>query len=639
MALHQNERVGLVQGQATALLLVGLGLVCLLVFQAIGAEYFNHYRLDLGTIRFPKPRHITFLSFWSVLGGAAVWFMSLGIVKLIGKTPLFGRLETRWHQSSDALWITGGALLGAALPLVLRFFVLEGAPLTDDESVYRFQAQLLATGRLTGTSLPGELKLFLDRIFMINDGRMYGQYFVGWPALMVPGVWLGATGVMNALYSALTVPALFLVVRRLFGSGWSKVVVLLYLSAPFLMIGAATELSNTSCIAVLAWFVWFFLRTKDREPRWWDHAGLAVSFSIAFFIRPTSALGVGLPFLIAWLFSLRRYSRARRMKALIAFALPALGFAALFLSVNQIQNGSAFQVSYRQVFKYMEANDYRFAGRGPQQAHQHHSFDFTDVSKALANTGTALYRLNYALFGWPASLALLLVAGFRRRVRLFWASFACYLAVHFFLDDIGIDTFGPLHFVEIALPVLVLSIAGLRGLFKAGRKLDRQLEAPFSYRSLPVVGLGVVILVSLAGYVPVRLIALHDIATAVNQPTRIVERAGLREAVVFAPKPFAPSCSTAAPKHFVFWRPNNHPDLLDPVLWVNHISVEDDQRFMRYFPERTGYVLHWNKLCEAELMPLAELGPGDVPRGPIDEVKSTLDPWPDWSRVPAPETF
>ena len=52
------------------------------------------------------------------------------------------------------------------------------------------------------------------------------------------------------------------------------------------------------------------------------------------------------------------------------------------------------------------------------------------------------------------------------------------------------------------------------------------------------------------------------------------------------------STSSIAPtRHFVFARPNNDPDLENPVLWLNHLGLEADREVMEYFPERRGYLM------------------------------------------------
>ncbi len=622
---------------------IGMGLLCLAVFIAVGRQYLDGFALTLGSIRQPKPEFAAFLLFWMLFGGSSAGFLSVGITRILARMPLASSFTRRWRAISVQTWIMVGVAAGVLIPVIIRLIVLHDAPLTDDESVYRFQAQLLASGRLTGTSLPSELKLFLDRIFLINDGRMYAQYFVGWPALMAPGIWLGIPGFINALYAGLTVPALYGIVRRVVGPSWAPVGIVLFLTAPFLMVGAATGLSHTSCMAALAWFVWCVLRSRDDEASMWPHAGAAIFFSVAFFIRPTSALGVGLPFLVAWAVAVARGARSRRIGKILAFILPAAVFGVLFLVVNKNQNGSFLEVSYRHVFAYMQANDYRFAGRGPKPAYQFHNFDFTNWTKALASKGVALLRLNFALFGWPASLLFVPFARMRGLGALFGASAACFFAVHFFVDDIGIDSFGPVHFFEVSLPLLVLSVAGVQRLHRFGKEVDRRGNSAGYARGffsmLVPVSVATLIGVGMVGYVPARFTALLRMTEAINRPAKTVAAAGLHHAIVFAPKPFAPDCARDAPRHFVFWRPDNDPDLTDDVLWVNHITIEDDTRFMDYFPERTGHVLYWTPECKPVLKPIEDVDPDEVPLGAIAEVRQAVNRGPDWRNAVAPEAF
>ena len=124
-------------------------------------------------------------------------------------------------------------------------------------------------------------------------------YFLGWPALMSPGVFLKATGFMNALYSGLTIVPLFLIVRRLAGSRYAKLGIILYIASPMMMVGSATELSNTSCMLALSWMIWFFMRIWDDDSLLWAHLGFGVTIGVAFFIRPLTAMAIATPFLLA----------------------------------------------------------------------------------------------------------------------------------------------------------------------------------------------------------------------------------------------------------------------------------------------------------------------------------------------------
>jgi hypothetical protein len=276
--------------------------------------------VDLGSINWPVAGYVRFVGLWAIFAAGAAGFLALGLARVASFAGRGTSFTDKASRRVDLYWIVLGSLAGLAIPLAVRVLLLRGGPLTDDESAYQFQAELLAGGRLWGLSPP--LKLFFDRVFMINDGRLYAQYFLGWPALMVPGVWLGVPGMMNPVYSALTVPVLFLVTRRLTNSFWAKVGVLLYLSSPMLMVGAATELAHTSCIMVLAWMTWFVFRSRDEDAVCRSHAGVAFVFSVAFFNRPLSALEIGLPLLMWWLLGLLELPRRKAAASLVALLHP-----------------------------------------------------------------------------------------------------------------------------------------------------------------------------------------------------------------------------------------------------------------------------------------------------------------------------
>jgi hypothetical protein len=583
----------------------------LVVFYAFGASYLDGFILDFGNVTYPVARYAYFLLFWMFLGSSCVVFLTLGIARN-ASTGLM-RVLSRWTGASrDVRWLTLGALAGFAIPVLIRRFVLEGAPLTDDESGYRFMAECLASGRLMVPSPP--MKLFFDNVFMINDGHLYAEYFLGWPALMVPGVVLGIPGYMNAFYSALTVPGLFFVIRRVAGSGWAKLGIIFYLVAPLLMIGAATGLSHTTCTFALVWMAWFALRSADEGAPWWAHAGTAFTFAVAFFIRPTAALGIGLPFLVYWLPSAVKLAGQSRLKAMAAFSVSAAAMALVFLSVNKAQNGSYFLVSYQRAFAYAAENGYRFSGWTAEIAQGLHNFDFSDPVAATAKTGIALLRLNAALFGWPFSFALLPFAVGRGRAGVFWAALVCFVAFHFFLTDPGIDTFGPAHYAELAWPVLVLSVLGARQLHGFVRRLGTA-ENSFAVQSTALSLVAALLVTGILGYVPTRLRMLSRMASSINMPRDAVSAAGIENAVVFYSRPYTRQEPIAPTRHFVFWRPNNDPDLENSVLWANHLGLEEDRQLMRLFPGREAYYLAWSSDNRPEIRPLNSVQPHMLPHG------------------------
>ncbi|GEM_PF-651833 len=639
-----------------SLVLFLISALLLLYLYAIGQVFFKGYVLDLGSLGIPNVRYTYFLTQWIFFGTLAGALLASAASFLLSGTKTY-RLVERWERIPDKGFLIAASVLGLLFPILVRVFVLQGAPLTDDESCYQFSAELLASGRLYTDSPP--LKLFFDRAFMINNGRLYSQYFLGWPALMVPGVWLGIVGYMNAIYSALTVPAIFLSLRRMVGSSWAKLGVVLYLTSPMLMVGAATKMSHTTCMMALAWTLWFTLRACDEDSPSWSHAGVSFFFSLAFFIRPTCAIGIGAPMLVYWLLGQRKREQST-LTALVWFAVPATVMASLFLAVNYLQNGSITSVAYQKIFEYTRMNGYRFRSFSMTSIPKNmvHNFDFSNPMKGLSLSGIALVRMNAALFGWPLSLVFVLLAGWKKRAGLLLASVICFFLVHGLISDVGVDSFAPVHFFELALPFLLLTVLGLQRstatLLELTTHQDEQVKdsapttdadtehdaeaAPAQTTTekgslishpltvFPSLFMMVFVFLSLTGYVPIRFRALYMIGKDINTPFQAVKKQKLKRAVVFATMRFTKQCVSKPTKHFLYWRPNNDPALKNDILWVNHLDVLSDKRLMKHFPARKGYVMQWKKDCTVHYLPLAPMKPGAVPKGWIGGNQKGLDP-------------
>ncbi len=588
--------------------LVAAAALVLIAFHLVGTVFLNGFTLDLGSLNFPTPRYIVFVAFWTLFGGLSAGLLALAVSRHAGSPGVLDRLTAEWNALSERRFLLWTSAAAFAIPLALRYGLMHGAPLADDESAYRFAAELLASGRLWAPSPP--LKIFFDQNFMINDGRLYPVYFLGWPALLAPAVWIGATGLVNPLLSALTVPPLWRALHHLVGASWARAGVLLFLSAPFIQIAAATELSHTSCLMALMWCFWMYLRTTRGDASIRDHAGFAFSFALAFCIRPQSALPIGLPLLVAWTMALARLDRGPRRRALLAFLIPGATLAALFLGSLWAQNGSPWRIGYSRYAQYLVENNFRFATFTAHDLTKLVGFDFSQVGPAIARTAAGMFRLNSDLFGWPSSFALLVLAlpVLASRTRVLWGMFGSYLLLMLFQRDWGIDTFGPVHAFELSLPILGLTIAGAKHLserltWAQSEGVDRvHWRWPVFAPSL----LGALIVTAWLGFVPVRLEAVRQIAAHINIALRAPEQAGLHRAVIFAPRPFAPRCS-GVPAHFVMFRPVNDPDLRNDILWVNHLSLEEDRRLVESLPDRTGYLMEWTPRCDVTLRPLATL--------------------------------
>lgn len=540
--------------------------------------------LPHGTGRLPKPGFGAAVALWMLLGTPVA--LALARALYLGIPPgAIGRLLDR---GSDRAWLAGSAVLAGVLGTLVAYGIGRDLPLIEDESLYQLQAQLLGSGRLYVDSAPEAFREFFHNNFLVNDGRRYAQYFVGWPLLLAPFVRLGVPGLANPTYLALTVPAVGLLARTVAGSRGARVAVLLFATAPLCVLAAGTRLSHVSEMFLVAWTAVLALSAREPGAPAWRSAAMGALFCEAFFVRPTTAVGLGGPFLLAWLGpALLR----RDWRALAAFAVPVGLLAGAFLVVNQLQNGSPLLVAYQAYRRHAAATGFTYTTAKPDVVVANFRFDLWRVAGMPAE---ALYRLGYASFGWPIGLLLCAAAWRRRGTGVFFASAAGVIGVHCLLDSTGMDLFGPVHVMEAVLPLTVLLVAGLAAL-EEGRPSWAGRAAACVVAACVALGL--------AGYAPTRAQNMAHVAAA--QADVYALTAGLTDAVVFVPdRKFTHKCQSHALRMRHNFRPESDPDLADPVVWVNDLGNGRDAKLMAaMFPDRTGFLLRWRaKQCRPELV-------------------------------------
>ncbi len=567
----------------------------------------DDYALGLGSTGFPSYRFLAFTMFYGLLGGAGALCVAVGWTL---RFPPIALSETRW-------FLPVATALGALIPAAIRYLVLRGGVVADDESVYRFSAELLASGRLTAPSHP--LKLFFDHAFIVNDGRMFSQYFLGWPAIMTLGVPFGATGYVNALVSAATVPALYRLLETVVGGTWARLGTLVFLTSPMIQIAAATEMSHTTTLGALVYAMWMVvLALRGGGPV--THFGFGLATSVAFFIRPASAVAVLLPWGVLWLWT---QLKNRSLTSIVWFLVPACSLGAAFLLANAELTGSVFGVAYQRAFEYGIENDFRFSHVAPHRADGAVMLTPGGLPQMLTTISTGFLRLNMSAFGWPLSLGLLPLAIVLRPARWWWASVATFILTHLAVYDVGIDTFGPTHWFELALPVLVLTMLGCQRAARWAETLSGTAVA------LPRNLVLAFVAASLFLFTPYRLKAVAQIGDMTRRASDAVSRSQLHNAVIFVNRPWAPRCNVGEglpPKHFVFWWPVNDPDFENDILWANHLSVARDRELLATFPGRQGYFASRQKNpCEVELIPIDEAARLGIPNGHMGHQPYTDD--------------
>jgi hypothetical protein len=569
--------------------------------------------LALGTNHEPSYDALALAIVMSALGLPATYL----IVRLL--LPLFRNgvsgLRQTLTQGNSRATLAALCVVGTFMALLVRHAVLDGAPLTDDESAYRLQAELLASGRLWAHS--HKMPVFFDNGFMLNDGKLYGQYFLGWPLLYSLGFLIKLPSLINPLLSGLTAVLMVLIAERRFGVVWGRVAALLYLCSPFMMVSAATVMSHTSSSFALTLLLYAVDRSAAGDPRKWLAVLVAFSACLAFWIRPATGLGMGTPLVLAWMFALRHQGWKQALLNIGIFVLTAATPALLFLFANEELTGSMWKTGYHAAVHFEENNRYRFASFRPNQVDNDKFFYFfTHVEPELILTKYAfvLNRLWTDSWGFPIGFGLAFLAT-KQGLRFLLAPIVGMMVAHIPLPDAGIDTFGPVHFTELMIPLTLASTDGLRRLYQVGVRLDLPGLAPALF--------GASVLTSLIFYDVPRFTTLALLAADIRSPSLAFESAP-PQSVVFVRKPFAPTCLAKPASHFVFSRPNNDPDFQNERLWANHIDLQTDRKLLAAMPGWRGFLLRHDPIsCHTQLVdidkapealfpPSTYLMPGDL---------------------------
>ncbi|MBK8900077.1 MAG: glycosyltransferase family 39 protein [Anaerolineaceae bacterium] len=231
-------------------------------------------------------------------------------------------------------------LLTFALTLHIANDVLARVPHVQDSLTYLFQAQTLARGDLWAAAPP--LPQFFEQEFLlVQNGRWFGKYPPGYPAILALGVLLRAPWLINPLLAALTVPLLYQLGRRVYDGRIALLAAGLMSLSPFFLFLSGSHMAHA---AELFWLVLFMLswrmavggekqehRVTQRRHRGAQRVGWAVvaglAAGMAFLTRQLTAVAIIAPFflLTTWTSPLSWRSRLQRGAIWLAGLLPLVG--------------------------------------------------------------------------------------------------------------------------------------------------------------------------------------------------------------------------------------------------------------------------------------------------------------------------
>ena len=230
-------------------------------------------------------------------------------------------------------------VLNLLLTIAVHWAVLRGFPNSGDEYAYLLSATLFSEGRLSAPS--PEPRAAFDLNHVVNDGRYYGKYTPGWPAVLALGVGAGVPWLVNPLLSLATLVLLHRLARRLTTPRAADLAVICLAANPFVVLISASYFSHPACLFFLTLFLKSLLDLGEERARGRNAVLMGIAAGAAMLVRPYTAALVVVPCLAWWLISFVRAGRAREIApVLLRAGAVFLPCAAAMLAYNVALTGS-----------------------------------------------------------------------------------------------------------------------------------------------------------------------------------------------------------------------------------------------------------------------------------------------------------
>ncbi|HVS66005.1 MAG TPA: hypothetical protein VMT85_21160 [Thermoanaerobaculia bacterium] len=364
------------------------------------------------------------------------------------------------------------SVLAVAGATVLLFGMLTDRVLVDDDLTYRFQAELLASGRIAEDTVPP----WAPEPFTIETPIGFtGKYLFGEPLVQTVGLRLGGPPALIHLpFLTLTLICWFELMRRESGTSvalWSTAALAI---SPMVVLNTATggtQPTSLLCAAAgglgLSWLRGLPKSETSEagsagsgsrgEPTlrelWLGALLLGGSVGFLATVRPQVALPVGG---VLGLWGALSLLRRRRFGQLLLLAGTTGCFVLAIALYDLAVTGSPWRLPWS---LYFPSEHYGFGLISPELADYRHT-----PFKALQNLLVAGVRIDQWWLGWPSSLLLPLVAwlalGRPSRGAAVWGvAGGALIAFNVGYYSPGVSDTGPIYYHELAL--LLAALAGV----------------------------------------------------------------------------------------------------------------------------------------------------------------------------------
>ena len=504
------------------------------------------------------------------------------------------------HSLGTRLLLATCALVAFGLAVHIAVDVLQRIPHVQDSVTYLFQARTLARGRLSAPAPPLP-QAFEQQFLLVRDGRWFGKYPPGFPALLAIGVLAGAPWLVNPLLATLAVPLLYVLARRLYPETRSVAVLAaaLPLASPFFLFMSGSQMAHPAELFWMLLFMVLWLRALQKPNSRAIALAAGVALGFLFLTRQLSAVAAGIPFLavtLLWVCRRRGGRHGGGLRQALLAGVGALPFLVLLLLSQWAVTGDPFQDPRLLYWDFDHLGFGQDIGEGqnafqltmtPAGLAQVWYYDPTQPprghspARGLFNTGRNWQALERDLYGWLPALTfsfIWLVFLLRPPGGREWALLLLFLTllfayVFYWADGIS---FGPRYFY-VALPALFVLTA------RGAQRLWRRLGG----RSGRLVVAGLLLLLVAGAYVlggPGYLEEFRGYNNVDRSGLTLVEQQVQTPALIFVD----PGLDWW---HYGALFSANSPWLDGPIVVARDRGALQNRNLMQFFPGRTAYTL------------------------------------------------
>ena len=478
------------------------------------------------------------------------------------------------------LLLVGLGIAGAAIPIVAHYAIFPDLSWNRDEAVYTWQVALLRDGHLTGIDL-GFPDFFRPWLSAAHDGKLFSQYPLGWPLLLLASdVAFGTLAGALAIGGALSVLGTYYLTRELTrDQNLSLVAALVMLVSPILAIQGGALLSYLPTLGIGLFFaVGALSGVRLGSPLRLVGAGFALGW--VFMTRPFDAV---LWSIVVLGYAILTHRGAWRRLALSMTWL-TVGFVPLLMATlgyNALVTGNPMD------FPIALKDPLDSIGFGEHRIMPAFDLQYFGPVRAVKSTVRTLFFLPIFLAGTYAGIVAAAAALWcRRRDRtslLLSGLIVIFPLGYFFFWGIDVSAAnstlsGPIYYVPLFAPLSIL--------------IAMTIVTTWRWRRSSGIGLVAVLVVATLPFLIDRVIVNHRLSVA-QAPWRDANAAVDDRALVFVPGTYL-----GLPNPFAM----NSSQLDDRALYAVDRGSKNLELMSR-MPERTPYVQR-PSLAPDELTPV-----------------------------------